>query len=310
MPQPIRGLHVPLVTPFTSSGRVDLVALERLAHHCLDEGAAGLVALGTTGEPATLTDAERDAVVDCCAAVCAARGALLTVAAGGNDTARAEVELDRRSQRKGVGAILSVVPPYSRPARAGIVAHFERLARASAVPLLVYEVPQRTGTRLGGKAMLALHAAHPRIAGVKLAPTALDADTAELVAAAPEGFAVLCGEDSLIQPLCASGAAGAIAASAHCATSRFAALIELAQAGEIAVARREAASLVPLARSLFAEPNPSVIKGVLHRRGLIATPDVRLPHVAASAVAVSAALEALDAVERAAATAPTAVASY
>lgn len=289
----LAGLHVPLVTPFDAAGRVDLDALERLAHHCLDGGAAGLVALGTTAEAPTLTAAEADAVVLRCAAVCTARGVPLTVGAGGNDTAAAVRAVAARGAQGGVDAILSVVPPYSRPSEEGVVAHFERVAAASAVPLYLYEVPHRTGIRLSAAALLRL-AAVPGIAGMKLAVPAVDAEALALLAGAPPSFAVLAGEDALILPLAAAGAHGAIAASAHCETARFAALLAAVGAGDLSAARAGAAALLPLVQALFAEPNPAVIKALLHRDGLIATPDVRLPLLPASPGAARRAEVVLD----------------
>ena len=283
---PIEGLHVPLVTPFDRAGAVDLRALERLAHRLLDDGADGLVALGTTAEAATLDDAERDAVVDRCAGVCAERGVPLTVGAGGNDTAAAAAEVARRGARPGVTALLSVVPPYTRPSPAGMRAHFAALADASPVPLLLYDVPARTGVRLPAADQLALAAAAPMIAGVKLAVPALDDDALELLEQAPPRFAVLCGEDRLLLPIVAAGGRGAISAAAHVATGRFAALIAAGRAGDLTAAREESRALAPLVRALFAEPNPAVIKALLAADGAIESADVRLPLTRASAVAV------------------------
>lgn len=295
MTSPTTGLQIPLVTPFDAAGRVDLQALEALAHHLLDAGADGLVALGTTAEAPTLSAAEQDAVVDCCIAVCTARGAALTVGAGGNDTAAVAREAARRGEQEGIAALLSVVPPYSRPSRAGVLAHFEQVAAAGPLPLLVYEIPQRTGIRLGAEGLLSLHAAAPSVVGVKLSLPALDDDALELLALAPPSFAVMTGEDQLIFSAGAAGARGAITAAAHCATARFAALLAALERGELVAARDGARELRPLVRALYAEPNPAVIKAVLHARGLIATADVRLPLVRASAGAVAAAVAALDA---------------
>lgn len=289
---PIEGLHVPLVTPFDRAGAVDLAALERLAGRVLDGGADGLVALGTTAEAATLTRAERDAVVDRCIGVCRERGAPLTVGAGGNDTAGAVAEVARRGAQPGVAALLSVVPPYTRPSAAGVRAHFAALAAASAVPLLVYDVPARTGIRLPGAALLALAAELPAITGVKLAVPALDDDALDLLERAPGSFAVLCGEDRLLLPMAAAGGRGAITASAHVATERFAVLLAAARAGELAAARAESRALAPLVRALFAEPNPVVIKALLAAEGVIETADVRLPLVPATGAALDRAREA------------------
>lgn len=293
MTPPLTGLHIPLVTPFDADGRVDRRALQALGEHVLTEGAAGLVALGTTGEPATLSADEQDAVVACCRAACAARGTapILTVGVGGADTAAVARAVARRGAQDGVDAILSVVPPYTRPATAGIVGHFERVAAASPVPVLAYDIPYRTGTRLGAAALLEL-ANGGYLAGVKLSLSALDTDAYELLIHAPSGFAVLAGEDALIFGMAMAGAAGAIAASALVRTREAAALLAAAAAGDLATARVHAKALLPLQRALFAEPSPSVIKGVLHRQGLIATPAVRLPQVDASAAVVDAALAA------------------
>lgn len=284
----VAGLHVPLVTPFAADGGVDLDALGRLAARVLTDGADGLVALGTTGEAVALTLAEQDAVVDCCAAACAARGALLTVGVGGSDTATAAREIAHHGARDGVHAIMSVVPPYVRPAQAGLIEHFRRLADASPVPLLVYDIVARTGVRFSPGALLELHALEPRVIGAKLTVPALDGDALALLADAPDSFAVLAGEDPLILPLLALGARGAIAAAAHCATGRFAALVRAGLAGEMETARALHAELLPLVRALYAEPNPVVIKGVLARGGEIATAAVRLPNVPATDAAVAA----------------------
>lgn len=316
------GLHVPLVTPFAADGVVDLGALRRLAARVLDDGADGLVALGTTGESTVLSAAEQVAVLDCCAEVCAERGAALTVGVAGTDTATAARESARLGSRDGVAAILNVVPPYLRPARAGVVAHYRALAAASPVPLIAYDNPPRVGMRLGAAALLELHAAEPRIVGVKLSVPTLDLDALTLLADAPASFGILAGEDPLILAMLAHGAAGAISAAANCATARFAALVraggaeravaagagasgrtgwarEEAAAGDASAARRHHEALLPLVRALGDEPSPSVLKGLLHRRGELPTPSLRLPNVAASTGAVDAAERALAEVEAA-----------
>jgi 4-hydroxy-tetrahydrodipicolinate synthase len=310
MTAPIAGLHVPLVTPFDGDGTVDLDALRRLAARVLDDGADGLVALGTTGEAVALREVERAAVVDCCAEACAARGRPLTVGVGGGDTASAAREVAWVGARDGVGAVMAVVPPYVRPAQEGIAAHFRALGDASPLPLLVYDNPPRTGVRLGSETLLRLAAVEPRIAGVKLSVPVVDGDVLALLAGAPDGFAVLTGEDALVFPMMALGAAGAISAAAHCATPRFAALMRAARAaggdgvadagGSLAEARSHHTALLPLVRALFAEPNPTVVKGVLARTGELSSAAVRLPHVPASMAVVDAAVAVLAALEPAA----------
>jgi 4-hydroxy-tetrahydrodipicolinate synthase len=281
----VRGLHVPLVTPFDEAGAVDLAALERLAEEVLDAGADGLVALATTAEASSLDERERDAVVAVCAPVAADRGAAFIVGAGTNDTRTTIARHEALAEVEGVTASLAVVPYYVRPTEAAIVAHFQAVAARSPVPLVVYNIPYRTGRGLGAPALLEL-AATDGIVGVKQAVGALDVDTLALLAQAPADFAVLCGDDAFLLALLLMGAAGAIAASAHLCTERFAALVAAADAGRLEEARAHAEALLALVVALFAEPSPAVLKAMLHDAGRIATPAVRMPLQAASPAAV------------------------
>ena len=288
----LRGLFVPLVTPFDDAGELALDALEKLAHELTDSGAAGLVALGTTGEPATLSAAERRAVVDACARVCRERGAMLVVGAGSNDTAGSVHALQELAAWPEVSAALTVVPYYTRPSEEGVVAHFARLAAESPVPLVVYNIPYRTGRSLSLQTLLSL-AGVPGIAGVKHAVGAVDQDTVLFMAAKPDGFAVLAGDDVFASPLLALGAAGGILASAHVRTREFADLAAAWQAGRTEQGRDLGHRLAPLSAALFAEPNPVVIKGVLHAQGRIPSPAVRLPLLPACQDAIGAAVSLL-----------------
>jgi len=277
----VRGLHVPLVTPFDEAGAVDLDALERLAVEVLDAGADGLVALATTAEASSLDERERDAVLAVCARVAADRGAALIVGAGTNDTRTTIARHEALAAVQGVTASLAVVPYYVRPTEAAVVAHFQAVAARSPVPLVVYNIPYRTGRGLGAQALLEL-AATDGIVGVKQAVGALDADTLQLLAQASADFAVLCGDDAFLLPLLLMGACGGITASAHLCTERFAAMIADAHAGRLDEARAHGEALLALVLALFAEPSPAVLKAVLHDAGRIATPDVRMPLQAAS----------------------------
>ncbi|HET6509302.1 MAG TPA: dihydrodipicolinate synthase family protein [Baekduia sp.] len=290
------GLYVPVVTPFDADDRVDVGALENLAAHALDAGAKGVVALSTTGEPTSLDDAERAATVAALARVCADRGAELIVGAGTNDTrttiARHEAlgDLDHD-----VHASLAVVPYYVRPSEAGIVAHFQAVAERSPVPVVLYNIPYRTGRGLGAAALLEL-AATPNVAGLKQAVGALDADTLAVLAAKPDGFAVLGGDDAFLFPTALMGGAGAIAASSHLVTGRFVTMLAAGTAGDVAAGRPHAEALLPLVQTLFAEPSPAVVKALLHEQGLIPTPNVRMPLANATPAAVERARAALAAV--------------
>jgi 4-hydroxy-tetrahydrodipicolinate synthase len=284
----LTGLYVPLITPFDAVGAVAVDALEALAHRILDGGATGLVALGTTGEPGALSAAEQRDVVDLAARVCRERGAQLLVGAA---TPEALAALRDRPE---VVAALSVVPPFTRPGEAGVLAHFGRLAAASPVPLVIYHVPYRTGQVLSADALRRL-AALPGVAGVKYAVGGIDDDTVALMADPPAGFAVLGGDDAFVSPLLALGAQGAILASAHLATARFAELVDAWRSGDATRARPLGHRLATLSRALFAEPNPTVVKAVLHAHGAIPTAAVRLPLVPAHPDTTRTALRHADA---------------
>jgi 4-hydroxy-tetrahydrodipicolinate synthase len=273
-------LHVPLITPFNAAGAVAPGPLEELAHSVLDDGAGGLVALGTTAEAAVLDADERRLVTEVVTRVCRERGAHLTVGAGSNDT-RSTIEALAKTE---ADAALVPVPYFTRPSEAGVIAHFEALAEASPVPLIVYNIPYRTGRALGADTVRRL-AAIPAIVGIKHAVGGIDQDTVALVPDVP----LLAGDDVFAPALLALGAAGAILASAHLATDRW---VRLAGSYDAGLGHELAA----LAAAVFAEPNPTVIKAVLHAHGRIPTPDVRLPLLPAAPAAARTAEAALAAV--------------
>ncbi|MFE9745202.1 dihydrodipicolinate synthase family protein [Saccharothrix saharensis] len=282
----LTGLYVPLITPFDRSGAVALDALEALAQQALDDGARGLVALGTTGEPSSLSADEQQAVLGVVRRVCRERLAPLVV--GANTSA----SLQMLCSHAEVTAALTVVPSFVRPGEAGAVAHLTRLAADSPVPLIVYDIPYRTGQYLSAAALRRL-ADVPGIVGLKYAAGGINADTVELFADLPD-LAILGGDDTFISPLLALGAHGGILASAHVATGEFVRLIDAWHAGDVAAARDLGGRLGRLSAALFAEPNPTVIKAVLHAQDRIPTPDVRLPLLAAHPDSASAALTAVE----------------
>jgi 4-hydroxy-tetrahydrodipicolinate synthase len=292
----LRGVYVPTVTPFTEDDEVDLGALERLCHEYLDAGTRGIVALATTGEATALDDDERAAVVECCSRVCVERSAQLIVGAGTNNTKASVAAARRWAGTPAMVAVLTVVPYYVRPSEEGIMAHIRAVAAASAVPVVIYNIPYRTGRALGPAGMLEL-ARDEGIAGVKQAVGSLDADTLQILAEAPDGFSVLGGDDQFLLPLVLLGASGAIAASAHVCTDRFVAMIERGLAGDGPAARTHHETLLPLVRELFSLPSPAVLKGVLCAQSRIPTPNLRLPLMPAPSVAVAAAMAAIAATQ-------------
>ena len=290
----LQGVYVPLITPFAADGSVAFDAVDSLCRLYLDAGCAGIVALGTTGESSSLEADEQRAVIDRCAAACDERGAQLIVGAGSNNTVKTVAAVEALRGTPALAATLIVVPYYVRPSEAGIVEHFKVVAAASPVPVVIYNIPARTGRNLGPAGMLEL-AAVPNITAVKQAQATLDAETLEILARAPREFSVLGGEDTLLFPLTLMGGAGTISAAAHLCTTRFVAMIECGLAGKVDDGRAHAEALLPVVQAAFAEPNPSVFKGVLQAQGRIPTADVRLPLVNASRASIDRALAAVDA---------------
>ncbi|MFJ3921919.1 dihydrodipicolinate synthase family protein [Streptomyces sp. NPDC090022] len=289
----LQGIHVPLVTPFTARGDLAVGALEGLAHEVLDAGAAGIVALGTTAEAATLDAAERERVTEVCARVCAERGAHLTIGAGGSGTRATEEALAGLRRWPRAGAALVTVPAFVRPSPAGVLAHFERLAAVSPVPLIVYHIPYRTGLPLDAGTLRAIGAL-PGVVGVKYAGGGIDQETVALLGDLPAGFRVLAGDDLYLSPLLALGAAGGILASAHLATDRFVELATAWRTGDVTRARALGHALAKVSAAAFDEPNPVVIKAVLHAQGRIPAPDVRLPLLPAAATSAERVLRELS----------------
>ncbi|MFP6561598.1 4-hydroxy-tetrahydrodipicolinate synthase [Paraburkholderia sp. B3] len=268
------GIWIPLITPF-NAGEVDHTALDTLVRHYARAGVAGFVALGTTGEPAALDAREQDAVL---ATVLAAADGLPVVAGvSGNHTASV-CERVAELNALPVAGVLAAAPYYIRPSQAGVIGHFAAIADASRKPVILYDIPARTGVQLELPTLLEL-AGHERIVAVKDCGGSLD-KTLSLIL---DGrLQVLCGEDiEMFGVLCAGGS-GAIAASAHLCTERFVALARKVSEGRLAEARSLWHALVPIVRAAFAEPNPAPVKAALAHCGLIRN-ELRAPMTRASA---------------------------
>lgn len=288
------GVFVPVVTPFLDDAELDIDSLDGICRKMLDEGAAGLVPLGTTGEAPGLSSDEALTVVEVAARACREFDRTLIVGTGTNSTAStcARGELFAHADR--LAAYLVVVPYYVRPSEEGILGHYRRVAETSPVPILAYNVPYRTSRELSAHGLVQL--SHiPGVAGIKQAVGALDGGTLQMLAQAPADFAVLAGDDAFAFPLTLMGGRGAIAASAHVLTRSWVDLIDFGLARNVEGGRPIAESLLDVVESLFAEPNPAVIKGVLAAQGVIASGRVREPMTPASTSSVERALEAIDA---------------
>ncbi|MEP6591947.1 MAG: 4-hydroxy-tetrahydrodipicolinate synthase [Gemmatimonadota bacterium] len=271
------GAGTALITPFTEDGAVDHDALAKLAAWQVAEGIHFLVACGSTGEAQTLTPAEREAVVG---TVVHAVGGRVPVLAGAtdNDTSRAVAEA-RHLGGLGVAGIMSASPYYNKPTQSGLLAHFEAIADAIPVPLLLYNVPSRTGVDLQAEtvAMLALH---PNIRGIKEASGNVRR-MLDLTARVPNDFVVLCGDDDIAVPAIAAGAHGLISVASNAIPHRIADLVTASLQGQHAQALAEQHHLLPFIDALFAESNPIPIKAALQIIGRSGS-GVRLPLVPCS----------------------------
>lgn len=270
------GIWVALITPFHDD-TVDHAALRRLIAHYRAAGVHGLVALGSTGEASALSEAEQDAVLDTVLSEADALGVIAGLAAP--NTAQV-LHRCKALNRLPLAGVLSPAPAYVRPSQAGLIEHFTRLADVSESPVVLYDIPYRTGVPLALDTLLHL-AAHEQIRALKDCGGSLD-KTQALVA---DGrLAVLAGEDgNIFHSLCLGGQ-GAITAAAHLQPERFVALYDAVRAGRLAEARALHHELMPMIRALFAEPNPSVIKAVLAQQGWCRD-ELRLPMVSASEAA-------------------------
>jgi 4-hydroxy-tetrahydrodipicolinate synthase len=261
------GIWVPLITPF-AHGSVDHAALRGLVRHYAAAGVAGVVALGTTGEPAALDAAEQDAVLatilDEAQRTTRATPLPVIVGVAGNQTASMRARIGQLNALP-IAGVLIAAPYYIRPSQAGIIGHFTALADASEKPVVLYDIPYRTGVRLELDTLLTL-AAHPRIRAIKDCSGSLDT----LLALLRDGrLQVLAGEDVAIFSTLCLGGSGAIAASSHLQPERFVALYRALTEGRLDEGRRIFHALTPLIQLAFAEPNPGPVKALLAAQGLI-----------------------------------------
>lgn len=283
----LSGIWVAIVTPFHNDAThsVDHAALRRLVQHLRQAEVTGLVALGSTGEAAALDDAEQDAVLD--TVLDAAQGLPVIAGLAGNHVGHLHARLAHLNTLP-VHAVLSPAPYYVRPSQAALVHHFNDLADRSHAPLVLYDIPYRTGVAMDLHTILTL-AAHPHITGIKDCGGSLD-KTQQLIA---DGrLQVLAGEDAQIFHNLCLGGAGAITAAAQVCPQAFMAMFKALQSDQLTEARQWQHRLSPLIRSLFSEPNPVVVKALLAHQG-ICHADLRLPHLPVTSQASQRAAQAL-----------------
>ena len=265
MRTPWTGAGTALVTPFTRAGDVDEAAVRRLVGRQIDGGIHFLAPCGTTGETPTLSNAERRRVVELVVDEAAGRVPILA-GAGGYDT-RGVIAQAREFQTIGVNGLLSVTPYYNKPTQDGLVQHYRAIADATPLPIIVYNVPGRTGTNVEVPTLQRL-AQIPNIVGVKEASGNMT-QMCDVCRALPAGFIVLSGDDALTLPLMAVGGRGLISVASNEAPSEIVQMVEAAERNDFAAARAIHARLMPLMQVNFMEPNPIPVKAALAAMGLL-----------------------------------------
>lgn len=277
--QMFSGVGVALVTPFRRSQEtVDFSRLEALIEHVVRDGADYIVALGTTSEAATMTDNERAAVQSFIVETVANRVPIM-LGLGGNNT-RSVTDTIANTSFDGISGLLSVTPFYNKPNQRGLIAHYRAVADASPVPVMMYNVPGRTGVNMSAETVLTIAAECPNIIGVKEASGNLH-QAMEILRQRPAGFRVVSGDDALTLPLLALGADGVISVLANALPEAMSQMVHLAMKGDYKKATPIHYRLLPLANAIFDEGNPTGIKSLLETQGLISNV-LRLPLVKAS----------------------------
>lgn len=271
-----KGTGVALVTPFKSDKSIDFDALRKLVRLQLNGGTDFLVVMGTTAESPTLSNEEKEVVLQ--VVIEENNGKLpIVFGVGGNNTAELVKKLNHLP--KGVDGILSVSPYYNKPTQEGIYQHFKTIAEASPIPVILYNVPGRTGSNMLPTTTLRL-AQLPNIVAVKEASGNMD-QIMEIISQAPDGFDVLSGDDALTMPLIACGAKGVISVVANALPENFSRMISASIEGDFAAARIIHNSLLPITKMFFEEGNPGGVKVALEKRGIMEQ-NLRLPLVQVS----------------------------
>ena len=278
MKSPFIGTGVALVTPFRKQETIDFSKLELLINHIVESGADNIVALGTTSEAATLTETERhalqDFIVECVAGRCP-----IMLGLGGNNTL-AVTDTIANTNFDGISGILSVAPFYNKPNQRGLAQHFKQVSETSPVPVVIYNVPGRTGVNITADTTLQLANECPNIIGIKEASGNV-AQCMQILRNKPERFLLISGDDALTYPLVSLGAAGVISVMANALPKEMSTMVRYALKGDQKKALPLHYRMLPLMNAIFEEGNPTGVKALLEIEGHISNV-LRMPLVKAS----------------------------
>ena len=259
------GTGVAIVTPFKNDATIDFEALQRVVNHCIDGQADYIVVLGTTGESVTLTDAEKADVVRCVVATVAGR-VQVVIGIGGNDTAKV-IETVKHTNFDGISGLLSQTPYYNKPSQTGLIAHFKAVAAASPVPVILYNVPGRTGVNMTAETTLTLAHEVENIAAIKEA-SGMMVQLMQIIKGRPDNFSLISGDDAISLPLMALGGQGVISVAANAFPREMTTIVRESLANNYQAAQTAQYAMLDLFEALFVEGSPSGIKAALHILGL------------------------------------------
>ena len=270
-----KGLGIALITPFKEDGSVDYDSLKRLVQYQLDNGADFFCILATTGETPTLTAQEKQTIKDLVVDIVQARVPIL-MGCGGNNTAAVVEEL-KTADFKGIDGVLSVCPYYNKPSQEGLYQHFKTISAATELPVVLYNVPGRTGVNLKAETTVRLARDCKNIVAIKEASGNLE-QVDEIIKNKPRDFDVISGDDSLTFPMVSCGAVGVISVIGNALPKEFSKMIRLQMRGEYDSARKIHHRFTDLFSLLFVDGNPAGVKAMLHEMGFIEN-ILRLPLV-------------------------------
>ena len=271
---PFGQVLVALITPFHADGEVDWESVEKHVEQCITSGADGIVVTGTTGETSTLTDPEKIRLVEVAKSVANGRAKIIT-GGGSNETAHA-IELYKASEKAGADGVMIVTPYYNKPTQAGVLTHFRLIADATDLPVIMYDIPGRTGVEIKYETILRL-AKHPNILAIKDAK----GDFSEVSRVLNQtDLMYFSGDDANVLPHLSIGATGLIGVTANIAAAPYRVIVDAVNRGDLKTATAEHMKLEPLVRAVMTHvPGTVSAKYILHGLGLISSPRVRLPLV-------------------------------
>lgn len=255
-----------MVTPMDKTGAIDYDKVETLTKHLISTGSDTLLVAGTSGESPTLTNEEEIELVSTVKRA-AANKAKIILGAGSNSTESA-IEYSKFAQKEEVDAILSVVPYYNKPNQRGIIEHFSAIAKSTTLPIILYNIPSRTGVMMEPKTVAYLASTFDNIVGVKQSCPDMDKVT-EMRILCPDDFSIYSGDDSLTLPMLSLGVRGVISVASHLFGSEIKSMIRNFKTGEVVAARNMHKKLYPVFRALFMAPNPTPVKAALAYKGII-----------------------------------------